>query len=236
MTRVVCQTRWQADVALQPLLHAVPRKRLCIIPNGLPAWARAPVARTPHAQPVIGWAGSIYPRKRPGDLARAVQMMADLGTQVHFTGSIDHLDLLSEADRQLLLSQPHMFRLLGEADRATTLGRVASADVFCLPSADESFPLTVLEAAAQGVPMALSALPCYAGIWQHGVNALLSAPGDVPALARNLRTLLTDQALAGRLGQAGRDTALRYRQETQHAALTQVLLDALQDPLPPAAP
>lgn len=232
--RLVFQTPWQAREVLGPGADALAPGQLVLLPNGLPAWAMAPVACAPPTQPTVAWTGVVCPRKRPADLAAAVLTLGDMGAICRFTGDASHLHLLPERDQALFAQHPTQLRLLGEASREDTVARVAAAHAFCLPSEDESFPLSCLEAAAQGRPLVLTDLPCYQGIWQHGVNALLSPVGDVAALARHLRAVLTDAALAARLGAAARLTALRHRQEAQHQALQQTLLAAVAGRVPRA--
>jgi glycosyltransferase involved in cell wall biosynthesis len=103
-----------------------------------------------------------------------------------------------------------LFRFLGQVDRRTIFEHLMSADVFCLPSEDESQGITLLEAGHFGIPMALTALPPYRGIWEHGVNCLLSPVKDPAMLAWSLRALLDDASLAQRLGASGKAVAERH--------------------------
>ena len=86
-----------------------------------------------------------------------------------------------------------------------------AADVFCLPSVanSEAFGLVQIEAHAAGTPAVSTNLPTsvpYANL--DGVTGLTVAVGDVPALAKALNTLLTDDALRERLGRQARERAL----------------------------
>ena len=224
--RLVFQTAWQAGEVLGSRLDTLAPNQLSLVPNGLPEWAFAPLGMTQTAHPrhpTIAWTGVICPRKRPGDLAQAVLQLGDIGAVCHFTGNTDAMYLLPPRDRDLFAQHPGPLQLLGESSRRDTVARAAAAHVFCLPSEDESFPLSCLEAAAQARPLVLTDLPCYQGIWEHGVNALLSPVGDVQALARHLRKALTDTALATRLGAAAQQTARRYTQASQHLRMQQNL-------------
>lgn len=222
-TKLVFQTAWQAREVLGDHLDPLAPHQMALVPNGLPEWAFTPLGKTQASQPTIAWTGVICPRKRPGDLAQAVLQLADIGAVAQFTGNANFMHLLPARDRAMLAEHPGPLRLLGEACRRDTVAHVATAHVFCLPSEDESFPLSCLEAAAQARPLILTDLPCYQGIWQHGMNALLSPVGDVQALARHLRMALTDTALAARLGAAARQTALRHTQVAQHLHLLKIL-------------
>src|SRR5439155_15063008 len=94
---------------------------------------------------------------------------------------------------------PDCFQLLGELDRKNGLEYLLSADVFCLPSSDESQPIAPLEAAALRVPCLLTDLPPYAGTWRHGENCLLSPVGDVSLLQWYLRASLEDMTVRNRV-------------------------------------
>jgi rhamnosyl/mannosyltransferase len=99
----------------------------------------------------------------------------------------------------------------GRIDDATRERLYASCDIFCLPSVSpaEAFGLVLLEAMARGKPVAASR-PEWSGVGEvveHGVTGLLVPPRDPAALARALRTLADDKALARRMGEAGRERA-----------------------------
>jgi glycosyltransferase involved in cell wall biosynthesis len=104
---------------------------------------------------------------------------------------------------------------LGIAGKVTFLGSLPrdrvreylhAARVFAFPSLNhaEAFGLCQTEAMAAGLPVVnttlRTAVPLVA---RNGLEALSVPPGDVDALASALRALITDDALARRLGSAG---------------------------------
>lgn len=111
-------------------------------------------------------------------------------------------------------------RRVGENDRITWLGRVSdeekfarlkAADVFCAPSlGGESFGVVLIEAMAAGTTVVASSLDGYQNVATHDVDALLSPPGDVAALATSLETAITDADLGDRLRSAGSDRASTF--------------------------
>jgi glycosyltransferase involved in cell wall biosynthesis len=70
-------------------------------------------------------------------------------------------------------------------------------------------PLSVLEAAACGLPSATTRVGGIPDVVEHETSALLGAPGDVDGLAAQLERLATDAALRARLGAAARTTVER---------------------------
>lgn len=88
-------------------------------------------------------------------------------------------------------------------------GLYRAADVFVLPNEPhptrvEGFGQVFLEAGAQGVPSIASPLGGIPEAVLDGKTGLLVPTLDVPALARAIETLLTDEALRTRLGEAAR--------------------------------
>jgi L-malate glycosyltransferase len=72
---------------------------------------------------------------------------------------------------------------------------VASADLFLLPSAQESFGLAALEAMAYGVPVIASNVGGLPELIEQGKTGFLSPVGDVDRMAEDAIRLLTDDTL-----------------------------------------
>ncbi len=121
----------------------------------------------------------------------------------------------------------------GVSDRVHFLGRVPdadmpayyhAADVFCLPSVErsEQFGLVQLEAMACRKPVVCCEL--HNGVTyvnQDGVTGIVVPPRSPEALARAINTLLDDEALSKRLGEAG------YRRATGEFSLEKMISGTL---------
>jgi glycosyltransferase involved in cell wall biosynthesis len=83
---------------------------------------------------------------------------------------------------------------------------MASCDLVVLPSFYEGFPLSLLEAMAARRPIVATSAPGTRELVSHGVDGVLVAPGDVAGLARAIRRVASDRALAEDLAAAGRRT------------------------------
>jgi glycosyltransferase involved in cell wall biosynthesis len=81
-------------------------------------------------------------------------------------------------------------------------------DVVVHPAEMEGLGVSLLQAAAAGVPIVGTGAGGIPEIVRHGVNGLLVPPGDSAAIAGSLLELLGDPERAGRLGRAGRDIVL----------------------------
>jgi L-malate glycosyltransferase len=102
--------------------------------------------------------------------------------------------------------------ILGEQDDVRDL--LSAADVFLLPSAQESFGLAAAEAMACGTPVVASRVGGLPEVITHGETGFLHAPGDLDGMAASVVALLTDSALRRRLSQAARATIVeRYCEE-----------------------
>jgi glycosyltransferase involved in cell wall biosynthesis len=78
--------------------------------------------------------------------------------------------------------------------------------VFCLPSRSEGLPRVALEAAARGRAIIGGNRAGIPDVVDDGVNGFLVDPDDADALAELLVRVLSDRALAERLGAAARRT------------------------------
>lgn len=78
------------------------------------------------------------------------------------------------------------------------------AQIFCLPSVFEGFPLSSLEAMAHGLPLLGYRICNGLGLQiDHGVNGLLSKGGvTMGSLATDLRELMRNDTLRARMGEA----------------------------------
>lgn len=85
---------------------------------------------------------------------------------------------------------------------------MAAADIFCLPSYREGFGMTIIEAAACGVPAVASRIYGITDAMNDGETGLLFPAGNVAALTETLSKLITDNELRQQMGNAARVRAL----------------------------
>ena len=86
------------------------------------------------------------------------------------------------------------------------------SDIVCVPSRYESHGVVLLEAMMFGRPIATCDGGGIVEVVDHGRNALVSAPGDVPALVDSLRRLVEDTELRrGSPSLRGRPTSSGFR-------------------------
>ena len=97
---------------------------------------------------------------------------------------------------------------LGEQDQVVPL--LSVADLFLLPSAQESFGLAALEAMACGVPVVASRVGGLPEVVEDGVSGYLRAPDDTEGMAQAALALLSDPVLHDQFATAGLDRVRRH--------------------------
>jgi N-acetyl-alpha-D-glucosaminyl L-malate synthase BshA len=115
---------------------------------------------------------------------------------------------------------PHV-ELIGESQ--DVVGLLSVSDLFLLPSLQESFGLSALEAMACGVPVVASNVGGLPEVVIDGVTGMLRAPGDIEGMANSAIDILSSPELHRRLAEhASRSAIERFSAERivpQYAAL-----------------
>lgn len=141
--------------------------------------------------------------KGADDLIRAVAQLKPEFPDLHLVavGDGDDVPRLVELASSLgVADQVHFLSSLTRAQLAACYSR---ADIFALPSSGEGFGLVFLEAMAFANPVLGAAIGGTLDLIQDGVNGILVPAQDTPKLASALATLLRDESLRARMGQAG---------------------------------
>jgi glycosyltransferase involved in cell wall biosynthesis len=86
---------------------------------------------------------------------------------------------------------------------------MVAADIFCLPSYREGFGMTLIEAAACGVPSVATRIYGVTDAVDDGKTGLLFSPGDIAGLTQSLLKLIDDSYLRQEMGEAARVRALK---------------------------
>lgn len=180
----------------------VPRALFTIVPGAVD------VARfRPHGEPGAAadpvrllYHGRVDRRKGALDFLEALHLLRGRG--LRFQGIISGIGPDLEAARDLARARELPVRFTGYADYDAAPSVYAMGDVFVSPTHAEGFSNTILEAMACGLPVvscrAVGVMDCL----RHGENGLMTEPGDVPALAGSLASLIADGAARRRLAGA----------------------------------
>lgn len=177
----------------------VPEDRLLLAPPGITRYPRA----TPRTPPMILSVGAISPRKNFDGLVAALAMVRDLPWMATIVGSDAHSPETGAALRAQIaaLGLGERISLTGALTGAALETAYAEASIYAHAAHYEGFGMALADALASGIPTVAS-VGGAVGDWLPEAGALRSSP-DAASLAANLRRLLSDSALAERLGRAG---------------------------------
>lgn len=178
-----------------------------VIPNGVSTPPRAAEPTDDTALPTILYAGRLRTRKAVAVLIEAFAELRSLGgagatARLVIAGDGEHRDALEARVAELGLGEA--VRFLGAVPRSEMVRLYATAQVFCLPSIYEGFPLAILEAMAAGLPVVSTTVSGIPEAVSDGESGLLVPPEDATALAHALHRLLADSSLRRAMGEASR--------------------------------
>lgn len=170
---------------------------------------RDPASRARFARPdetLVVHVSNFRPVKRPQDVIRVFARIARERPA----------RLIAVGDGPERSRAHELARRLGVHDRVHFLGSFPSvetvlgvADLFLLPSEQESFGLVALEAMACGVPVVSSDAGGLPEVVLEGETGYLRPPGDADAMAEASLGLLADEDRRRAFGDRARDRAVR---------------------------
>jgi glycosyltransferase involved in cell wall biosynthesis len=191
------------DEALTQLLG--PRPSTIRLPNGIAVHDHK---RVPSERPDVLFMARLHPRKRVLDFAHAAHKLIDEGLNVQFSvvgpddGDLPELQHFIEEHP----SMGNQFRYEGSLPHDDAVSRLGAAAIFVLPSVDEPFPMTLLEAIAVGTP-AICTVSCgVASDLAADGAALVIEPGS-RELTDAVRGLLDDGDRRASMSVTARETA-----------------------------
>jgi len=169
---------------------------------------------------IVGAIGRAVPIKRFPDIIHAVAgLVTDFpGLRLKIVGGGELLPELQALAEQAGISD--RFEITGFHKWTEIIPLVRDFHIYVQASELEAFPLSLLEAGFQGIPMVLSKVGSYEQMVEPGVNGYWFEPGDIAALREHLRTLLL--AGAARREQMGKETLRILEQFTEENVLPKI--------------
>lgn len=208
---VVANSRSGADLAVAKM--GIDRKTVRVVYNGIespggvstdPEITRRELGVTPGTVFCL-FLGRLVPQKNVASLLRAFARLPTAGR---------NFVLLIAGEGPLFGELEALIHDLGLAGRTKLLGRredaprlVASCDLLVQPSLWEGLSNVILEAMAAGKPVVASDMGGRELV-VNDVSGLLYPSGDIAALADCLATLIADDEMRRRMGEAGRRRVL----------------------------
>jgi glycosyltransferase involved in cell wall biosynthesis len=207
--------------------YGIPPDRIFVIPPGTAKPHRPLRSRRGPVRSLLCVA-SVIPRKGHRVLIAALARMRDLDWQLLCIGSLDRDPRTARLIRQMISAAGlgRRITLTGEQPPRMVMHAYRAADVFVLPSLHEGYGMAFAEAMAHGLPIIATA----AGAIPETVPpeaGLLVPSGDAAALARALRRVIAEPALAARLAAGSRAAGGRLPDWRRAAEWWEQALDRL---------
>ena len=198
---VVCKQAYA-----EALRNGIPQKKIELIPNCVDCTKFIPAPPGERKHGYITFVGRLDTMKGVHILLEAFAQLKDKwrAAQLRIVGDGPEKANLINLARRLHIDDVVQF--YGEQNDVHTF--LKESYLFVLPSLSEGLPNALLEAMACGLPVIATRVGGTVDIIRDEENGLLVEPGDTRQLAGALSRLLEDQALAGRLGIAARQTML----------------------------
>jgi glycosyltransferase involved in cell wall biosynthesis len=199
---------------------------LSVLPNGvnLERFANVPERERERVRdaydlgegPTLLFVGTVMPRKGVTDLVRAVGELADRegweSVDLLVAGEDDldgaYVAEVRETAREVEIADSTAFPgFVPEADLAPLY---AAADVCVVPSLEEGFGMTAVEALGAGTPVVGTRVGAIPEIIDEGVHGYVVDPGDPAALAGAIDRAVSEPARRTETATAARDRASEY--------------------------
>jgi glycosyltransferase involved in cell wall biosynthesis/GT2 family glycosyltransferase len=213
---VLAQRHWEMMRARHKLSG-----RHFIAPNGVPA-PGAPIrpVRAAGEPPHLVMLSRIVEHKNPQLLIEALHGLADLPWKLSIFGDGPDREWL-QAATPAELGDRVQWRGWSEGPGPA----LADADLLCVPSRSEAFPMAIIEAMARAVPVAASAVCAIPEMLDFGSAGFVVEPITVSAWRDQLAGILADPAALPAMGQRGYD---RMRGHYTVGAMTDAYVDAIE--------
>jgi glycosyltransferase involved in cell wall biosynthesis len=183
--------------------------------------------------------GRIIPRKGALELVKAIALVRQHIPDVQLRIAGDPLESQApgymEAVEDCVRTQGliHNIAFLGQLSEKELFNEYETCALVALPSRQETAPMAVEEAMAAGKPIVSTRVGGIPYLVDHNRTGLLVDYGDVDHLAAAIVTLLRDDDLRRRMGQAGKAEAEhRFRMDQIAARTREIYYHILNQPVP----
>lgn len=186
-------------------------RQIVEIPNGVdppavPGDAADDIADAIAAGPYALFLGRLNWKKNLPALIAAMRGVPDLRLVIAGNDEEGHADTLRAAIAEQGLAD-RVTLIVRSVEGADKEALFAGATLFVLPSLNENFGNTVLEAMARGLPVVVSEAAGVSEVVREAGSGLVCAP-DAAALGKAIATLAADPGQAKAMGQAGKAAAI----------------------------
>jgi glycosyltransferase involved in cell wall biosynthesis len=201
------------------------------IPNGVPDAVRERVPASGVRE--VLFLARLQARKRPQHFVRAAIALAAQFPEVRFT--LVGPDEGEGKEVEALISGSgveEQITWVGSLQPAQTLDRMMESTLYVLPSVDEPFPMSVLEALSIGLPVIITD-SCGLATYVRDADAGLVVDANLESLTNAIESLLRNPTRAVEMGANGRDLVLSSFSMDTVASILMGHYRAAQTCLPP---
>ncbi len=197
------------------------RRRITVIPNGIPAVADAEMPEADEVKDLaefssgaftIGAIGRLSPEKAYHHLLEAMAVLRSEGRRIRLIiigEGPERANLQAQANRLELQDSVRLAGYRRGAERYLGL-----FDVFVISSLTEGLPMSLLEAARARTPIVATSVGAIPGVLRNGREAVLVQPAEPELLARAVAKVMNDPEQASAMADsAHRAFAASYTSE-----------------------
>lgn len=212
--------RWVQRVLARPRARVAPSTYLAedfarrglpvtVIPNAI-RLEDYPYRQREQASPRLLWMRTFHPLYQPELVLHALARLRTAHPAATLTmAGQDKGTLGATRDLARELGLTEAVHFAGFLDREAKQRIFADHDIFLNTNRIDNMPVSILEAAAFGLPVVATAVGGIPHLLQDGENGLLVPDGDAAAMAAAIARLLSSPALVARLSVNGRALAAR---------------------------
>lgn len=172
--------------------------------NGVPE-ASDSDAVSPTGPDEVLFLARLHPRKRPTMFVRMASALVEAGIDAHFSlvgpdegEGAAVANLIEQSSLQSRVSYE------GPLQPAQSISRMRRAKVYVLPSVDEPYPMSVLEAMSVGLPVVVTDTCGLAPLITESRCGIVVRSDDIESLTDAVRTILDTPGLACEMGENAR--------------------------------
>lgn len=185
----------------------IPEKKIRVIHNGIDVELFSPVdEKIERENKQILWVGRFVPGKGVEYLIEAINILAKKhhNFRLLMIGKGPMENIIKQKIQDFNLENRITIQKFIPNSELPKIYQ--NSDIFVLPSLEEGVPRTILEAMSCGIPVVCSNLPQLVNIISDG--GFLIPTKDPETLADKVSIILSDESLAGKMGQSGRENVI----------------------------